>query len=90
MERTWQRTSRSAPSRWTRPRAGLEVGTQRALALVADEEQQRVGVVDELAQVVHDPAAGEHAAGGHDDHRARRVLRWRAMPRGSLVTSAPG
>ena len=52
MERIWQRTSRSSPSRRHDLRAGLQMRPQRALALVAHEEEQRAGVVDELAQVV--------------------------------------
>src|SRR6185295_11641086 len=40
-------------------RARLEVCAKRALALVADEEDRRRRVVDEVAQVTHDAATGQ-------------------------------
>jgi hypothetical protein len=41
-------------------------------ALVADEQDRRLRIADEVAQVVDDPPAGEHAVGGHDHHQPRR------------------
>ena len=52
--------------------AGLEVGPEGPLALVADEQDRRVRVVDEVAQVADDAAAGEHAVGRDDHVRPRR------------------
>ncbi len=50
-----------------RCRAGLEVGTEGAHALVADEQDHRARIVDQVAQVADDPAAGQHPVRG-DDH----------------------
>ena len=96
IERTWQRTRRTWPSSLTAG-AGLEVGAQRALALVADEQDRRGRVVDEVAQVADDPAAGQHPVRG-DDHvrpgrpgdrlrRARR--RWSRSGSGSRAGWRP-
>jgi hypothetical protein len=43
IERIWQRTSRIWPSIFTFLRALLEMGAHRPLALVADEQQHRIG-----------------------------------------------
>ena len=53
---------------------GLQVRAERPLALVADEQDRRRRVVDEVAQVADDAAAGEHPVGGHDQVRPRRAL----------------
>src|SRR6185436_18859264 len=55
-----------------RSRAGLEVRAERALALVADEQDRRVRIADEVAQVVHNTAAREHPIRGHDHVRPLR------------------
>ena len=47
---------------------------ERALALIADEEQRRVRIVDEIAQVVQHAPAGEHAVRRDDHVRPRRGL----------------
>ena len=54
-------------------RTGLEVGSERAFALVADEQDRRGRVVDEVAQVADDAAAGQHAVRRDDHVRPRRV-----------------
>ena len=56
-----------------RRRAGLEVGAERADALVADEQDHRARVVDQVAQVADDPAAGQHPVRGDDHVRPRRL-----------------
>src|SRR6478672_7187716 len=43
-----------------RRRAGLEMGAERALALVADEQQGRGRVADQVPEMPQDPAAGQH------------------------------
>src|SRR5512143_3762359 len=42
-------------------RALLQVRPQRALSLVADEEDRRRRIADEIAQMEEHPSAGEHA-----------------------------
>ena len=60
---------RGAPS-WRRPAGGRRV----SLPLVAHEQQRGVRVVDEVSQVPHHPAAGQHPVGGHDQVRPGREL----------------
>src|SRR5918996_2426900 len=46
-----------------------EVTAQRALSLVADEEQCAGRIGQEVLEVMHHAAAGQHAGAGHDHHR---------------------
>src|SRR5439155_14783812 len=48
------------PVQHDRRRAGLEMGAQRALALVPDEQERRGRIVDQVPQVAQDPPAGQH------------------------------
>ncbi len=50
-------------------RPGLEVGAERALALVADEQERRGRIADQVAQMAEHPAAGQHPVRGHDHVR---------------------
>ena len=52
-------------------RPGLEVRAERALALVADEQDRGGRIVDQVAQVADDPPAGQHPVRGHDHVRPR-------------------
>ena len=54
-------------------RPGLEVGAERPLALVADEQQGRAGIADQVPEVAEDPAAGQHPV-RRDDHVRPRGL----------------
>ena len=51
-----------------------DLPAQRALRLVADEEDRARRVADVLGQVVLDAAGRTHARGGHDDRRALQVV----------------
>src|SRR4029453_13646450 len=50
-------------------RALLEVAAERSLSLVADEEQRAARIGEEVLEVVHDPAAGQHSGAGNDHDR---------------------
>ena len=71
---------RGAPS-WRRPAGGRRV----SLPLVAHEQQRGVRVVDEVSQVPHHPAAGQHPVGGHD--RYGRVANWIAPDSLGVLTT---
>ena len=47
----------------------MEMAPERALALVADEQERAARIGEEVLEVVHDPAAGEHPRGGDDHER---------------------
>ena len=53
---------------------GLDPRDRRGLRVVA-----RGGVVDEVPEVTHDPAPGEHPVRGHDHVRPRRHLDGRRL-----------
>src|SRR5687768_15149876 len=68
--------------------ARLKVRAQRALALVTDEQQDRVRVADEVAEMADDPPAGQHPVRGDDHVRPRGLLdrlRLLDLPRLNLV-----
>ena len=73
IERIWQRTARTWPSSLTSFAPAWRCAPERPLALVADEQDGRVRVVDEVAQVADDAPAGQHPVRGHDHVRPRRV-----------------
>src|SRR5262245_60782560 len=54
--------------------ACLEVGAERALTLVADEQQDGLRVADEVSEMAQDAPAGQHPIRGHDHVRPRRRL----------------
>ena len=73
-----------------RRRAADEVPAERALALVADEQDRGRRVVQQALRVAHRPAAGEHPV-RRDDHVRRRRLRDRlATPGRSGRCAGPG
>ena len=53
-----------------RRRALGDVAPERSLALVADEQERAGRIGEEVLEVVHDPAAGQHAGRGDDHDRA--------------------
>src|SRR5512138_964554 len=55
-------------------RPSLQVRAERALSLIADEQQRRRGILDEVAEVMEDATPGEHPVRRDDDVRPPRVL----------------
>ena len=66
------RTCRTWPSSLTVVAPAWRCAPSVPDALVADEQDRRGRVVDEVAQVGHDASAGQHPVRGHDHVRPRR------------------
>ena len=72
IERIWQRTWWGCPSSLTVFSPAWRWAPSVPTPLVADEQQHRPRVADEVAQVADDPAPGEHPVRGDDHVRPRR------------------
>ena len=59
---------------WHRWRPFNYLAAERAVSLVAYDEDDVARVGDGVAEVVHDSAAFAHARGGDDDHRLVHVV----------------